>query len=60
LRAAGALLIIDGDDVLEEHARTVAGSILKRLPTHEIRQRFQAAEVVRRLGRLDTFGESRC
>src|SRR5262249_7417183 len=42
LRPACALLAIDGDDALAGEARLVAESILARLPTHEMRERFRA------------------
>jgi tetratricopeptide (TPR) repeat protein len=50
LRGAGALLALDGDDALATEARTTALLILSRLPTDEMRQRFQSAELVQRLG----------
>jgi len=51
-RAAAELLALDGDDALANEARRTAAGILSRLPTREMRQRFQAADPVRRLGPL--------
>jgi class 3 adenylate cyclase/tetratricopeptide (TPR) repeat protein len=52
VRAATELLAMDGDDVLAAEARRSAAAIVSRLPTREMRKRFQAAEAVRRLGLL--------
>ena len=52
LRGAAARLELDGDDQLAAEARLTAGRILASLPTEEMRERFRAAEPVRRLGRL--------
>jgi class 3 adenylate cyclase/tetratricopeptide (TPR) repeat protein len=49
LRGASALLAIEADDALATEARATARHILGRLPTHEMRQRFQSADPVRRL-----------
>jgi class 3 adenylate cyclase/tetratricopeptide (TPR) repeat protein len=49
LRAATALLVIDGDDALATEARTAAERIAEALPEGELRQRFLATEPVRRL-----------
>jgi len=56
LRAATTLLTVDGDDLLLLETRTEAGRILAELPDAEMRQQFEAAEPVRRLGglQLDT------
>jgi tetratricopeptide (TPR) repeat protein len=56
VRAAAELLVHDGDDRLAAEARLAAAAIVQRLPSREMRQRFQAAEAVRRLGPLDAGG----
>jgi tetratricopeptide (TPR) repeat protein len=56
LRSASALLAIDGDDALATEASATAQRIWSRLPTPEMRDRFSAADAVRRLGRLITAG----
>jgi tetratricopeptide (TPR) repeat protein len=58
LRGASALLAVDGDDALAAETRTAARSILSRLPTPEMRARFEAADPVRRLGSLVGVAES--
>jgi tetratricopeptide (TPR) repeat protein len=49
LRAATALLEVDGDDALAAEARATANRILEALPTPALRSTFAAAEPVRRL-----------
>ena len=49
LRAATALLEVDGDDALAGEARAAAGRILDALPDAALRSAFAAAEPVRRL-----------
>ncbi len=49
VRSASALLAVDGDDDLLREASTAAQHIVSRLPTPEMRTRFQAAEAVSRL-----------
>ena len=56
LRAAAALLALDGDDELAAETRSTASRILAALPTEAMCQRFQAAEPVRLLGRLAGSG----
>jgi tetratricopeptide (TPR) repeat protein len=50
VRAAAALLDLDGDDALLAEARTAAQSIAGALPNAEIRRCFWAAEPIRLLG----------
>jgi tetratricopeptide (TPR) repeat protein len=50
VRSASALLAVDGDDAVLADARSAARHILSRLPTEDLRRRFQAAEPVQRLG----------
>jgi len=50
LRAASALLALDGNDTLAAEASTTASRMLVSLPTEAMRERFLAAEPVRRLG----------
>jgi len=52
LRAAAALLELDGDDALLAEARAAAQRIAAALPNDELRRRFEAADTVRLLGRL--------
>ncbi len=52
LRAATALLEIEGSDALLTEARTTARKILAQLPDEDMRRRFEAAEPVRVLGSL--------
>jgi class 3 adenylate cyclase/tetratricopeptide (TPR) repeat protein len=52
VHAASGLLSRDGSDALAGEARSVATGILSRLPTHQMRERFQSAEAVRALGPL--------
>jgi hypothetical protein len=52
VRAASALLAVDGNDVLATEARAAAQHILGHLPTPEMQQRFTSAEPVRALGQL--------
>jgi tetratricopeptide (TPR) repeat protein len=52
LRAATALLALDGDDALAAEARAAAERILAALPDEDMRRRFEAAEPVRLLSRL--------
>jgi tetratricopeptide (TPR) repeat protein len=52
LRAATALLDLDGDEALRAEARAAATRIAAALPNDEIRQIFQAAELVRLLSRM--------
>ena len=52
LRAAAALLTIDGTDVLLAEARAAVARIVGALPDGEIAQRFQQAEPVRVVVRL--------
>jgi transcriptional regulator with XRE-family HTH domain/tetratricopeptide (TPR) repeat protein len=52
LRAAAALLAIDGDDALSAETHAVVERIVEGLPDTEIRRRFLAAEPVRRVLRL--------
>jgi hypothetical protein len=47
LRAATALLAIDGSDALRDEARTAARRVTAALPDDAMRQRFKAAEPVR-------------
>ena len=47
-----ALLAIDGDDALAAETRVTAEHMLSRTPTEEMRERFLAADAVRRLGAL--------
>ncbi len=54
LRAATALLAIDGDDALAAESRAVVERIAAALPDDEMRQRFEAAEPVRTVLRLAT------
>jgi class 3 adenylate cyclase/transcriptional regulator with XRE-family HTH domain/tetratricopeptide (TPR) repeat protein len=49
LRAAAALLELDGDDALLAEARHAAQRIATALPNDELRRRFLAAEPVRRV-----------
>ena len=51
VRAAAALLAIDGDDVLAAEARAAADRILAALPDEAMRRRFYEAELVRGLRR---------
>ncbi len=57
LRSAATLLELDGDDQLAAEAHATAGRILARLPTEEMRKRFQAAEPVQLLSRLVVPGD---
>jgi transcriptional regulator with XRE-family HTH domain/tetratricopeptide (TPR) repeat protein len=50
LRAATALLAVEGDDALRAEARGAADRIVAALPEEELIQRFRAAEPVRQLG----------
>jgi tetratricopeptide (TPR) repeat protein len=50
LRTATPLLAVDGNDPLAAEVLTAAKRIDAALPTEEMRQRFRAAEPVRRLG----------
>ena len=52
LRGVSAQLELDGDDALVAEARSTAQAILARLPTSDLRRRFEDAEPVRRLGEL--------
>ncbi len=52
LRAAAALLVLDGDDALLAETRTVARRIIGALPDEEMIRCFKAAEPVRVLGTL--------
>ena len=52
LRAATALLALDGDGDLAAEARAAAQRIAAALPDEEMRRRFAAAEPVRSLGGL--------
>jgi class 3 adenylate cyclase/tetratricopeptide (TPR) repeat protein len=52
VRAAAALLAIDGDDALAAEARTATRHIVDRLPTDEMRAHFNASEPVRTLAGL--------
>jgi hypothetical protein len=52
LRAATALLAIEGDDALATEARQAAQRIAAALPDAEMRRRFEAAEPVRMLSRF--------
>ena len=52
VRSASALLAIDGDDALAAETRVTAEHMLSRMPTEEMRERFLAADAVRRLGAL--------
>jgi tetratricopeptide (TPR) repeat protein len=54
LHTAAALLAIEGDDTLAAEARAAAHRILAALPDAEMRRRFEAAEPVRRLGKLES------
>jgi tetratricopeptide (TPR) repeat protein len=54
LRAAAALLDLDGDDTLLAEARRAAQGIASALPNDELRRRFLAAEPVRRVGQLES------
>jgi hypothetical protein len=47
LRAAAALLAIDGDDALAAETRAAVTRIAEGLPDTEIRRRFLSAEPVR-------------
>jgi len=49
VRSASALLGIEGDDALVSEAATAAHDIVRRLPTQVMRERFQAADAVRRV-----------
>jgi hypothetical protein len=49
LRAATALLEVDGDDALAAEARATAERMLEALPDGELRGTFAAADPVRRL-----------
>jgi tetratricopeptide (TPR) repeat protein len=49
LRAATALLDVDGNDALAEEARVAAERMLQELPDPKLRATFAAAEPVRRL-----------
>jgi class 3 adenylate cyclase/tetratricopeptide (TPR) repeat protein/transcriptional regulator with XRE-family HTH domain len=51
LRAAVALIELDGDDALLEEARAAAQRIVAALPNDELIRRFEAADPVRLLGR---------
>jgi hypothetical protein len=53
-----ALLAVDGDDALLGEARDTARHIVARLPSAQMRERFLAAEAVRRLGPVSTIGMS--
>jgi class 3 adenylate cyclase/tetratricopeptide (TPR) repeat protein len=52
LRAATAMLAIEGDDLLLQETRDTARRILAELPDAEMRAQFLAAESVRLLGSL--------
>ena len=52
VRAATALLAIDGDDALLTEARAAAGRIASELRDNETLVRFQSAAQVRALGPL--------
>ena len=52
LRAASALLALDGDGDLAAEARAATKRIAAALPDEEMRRRFEAAEPVRLLGSL--------
>jgi hypothetical protein len=52
LRAAAALLELEGDDALLAEARAAARHIVAALPNEEMRRRFQVTEAVRLLGRM--------
>ncbi len=52
LRAAAALLAIDGDDALLQETRTMVQRITAALPNGAMRQRFEAAEPARLVARL--------
>ncbi|MBC8160645.1 MAG: tetratricopeptide repeat protein [Roseiflexaceae bacterium] len=52
LRAAAALLNLDGDDMLLAEACTAAERIAAALPNEEMRRRFQTTELVRLLDHL--------
>jgi class 3 adenylate cyclase len=52
LRAAAALLAIDGDDALLDEVRRSARRVESALPDDAMRRRFEAAEPLRRLARL--------
>jgi len=56
LRGVSAQLDFDRDDSLVAEARSTARAILARLPTSDLRRRFQDAEPVRRLGPLGAEG----
>ena len=55
LRAGAALLSLDGDDALAAETRSTAERILLRLPTPEMRERFQTSETVRTLFSSATY-----
>jgi len=52
LRAATALLALEGDELLLRETRQTAGRILAELPDAEMRRQFEMAESVRLLGPL--------
>ena len=52
VRSAAALLAQDGNDALLAEARSTAARIVAILPTADMRERFEAAEPIRRLGSL--------
>jgi hypothetical protein len=49
VRAASALLAVEGDNTLLAEARAVCERIVAALPDAELINRFKAAEAVRRL-----------